>query len=743
MGALLVVVVMLGLGTSFPPQVRAVPVRAELARRIAAPSEATALRFSVYGDRSGARLQMRLVTSPGETGPGTPWTAPSLPIDFAGWKTVIVPLADFKAPSTSAGLAPAAIHAVHLAVTTTSSRILLDDLVWTTAGASVTDAPLQVIDDFEAAPTAWTAENGYEQTHGLKFSLNKTPALVKKGAGSLLVVVRSRASADRELYTPALMARLKRAPVPYVVYVRPPFETIVPESTPAPTEIQAQPKLSVFACTDEIEPTTFAVYAGKNLRDASVTIASDFVSDSKKARLPRAAIDVHLVQAQIGADATSAAQTDDPEVVPELLVKDDRAVLGAASAPATAAQTDIPAQSSKQFWITIRVPKLQPVSTYTGRLMFSAPGVKPTPITLSIEVLPMRLRRPFLQYGLDFRARLSPDGAGRGETVVTPEVLAKQLANVRDHGFRLVSLYEPLSTLADVLKHYKEAGLSQSGPVVLMSPLTRKEDWEKIESLRTNLALGPDFEFYYGFPSAPANPEPDQVKQELALARHAGPKTALLARVRDQASYHALVSALNEKQQDRLVFVYDVASDYAQKLLATGKRENPNRDWWSWNLAEANPRMNRLYAGYLLYQTGINGSGFYGAFVRTNPGPAVGEVAEEATSPATEGLTLARPYISKNAVGDPATDTLQWEAAREGIDDIRYLTNLKTYLREVKDLKIRKDATDEAELFLQKALSRSLVNVSPGELQTIRRGVADRSLKLLTILRGSATRFPD
>ena len=94
-------------------------------------------------------------------------------------------------------------------------------------------------------------------------------------------------------------------------------------------------------------------------------------------------------------------------------------------------------------------------------------------------------------------------------------------------------------------------------------------------------------------------------------------------------------------------------------------------------------------------------------------------------------------------VKDGVLDTLQWEAAREGIDDIRYITNLKTYLREVKDLKIRKDVTDEAEDYLQKQMNRPLATLAPGELQTIRRGIVNRSLALLTILRGTAAHYPD
>ncbi len=40
-------------------------------------------------------------------------------------------------------------------------------------------------------------------------------------------------------------------------------------------------------------------------------------------------------------------------------------------------------------------------------------------------------------------------------------------------------------------------------------------------------------------------------------------------------------------------------------------------------------------------------------------------------------------------------------------------------------------------------MSRPLATLPPADLQAIRRGVADRALKLLTILRGTAKHYPD
>lgn len=542
-----------------------------------------------------------------------------------------------------------------------------------------------------------------------------SPLLVSSAAHAA-PAARTRAAGEKQRYAPALLARLKRAPAPYAIYARAPFDTIEPNSTPAPAEVQVAPKLRIFACAEEIEPTTFAVYAGKELKEATVTVASEFLSESKQSRLPRTAIDIHVVAPLDRRSSPSAGSAD--EIVSELLLKDDRTpLIGPLPAVRTYGdpRTHIPAGTSKQFWVTVRVPKGQPPSVLTGRLLFSAAGVKPTPITLAVEVLPMRLRTPFLQYGIDFRSRLSGDE----QQTVTPELFAKQLANIRDHGFRFVSFYDPLPALADALKLYGQAGMAASGPAVILSPIKDKGDVEAVEKLRTELGLRPDFDIYYGLPLG----DTDAAARAAQTIHEASRRALTLAPITSQAAYDGLGTAVD-------LPVYSVDSEYAQRVLASGRRENPKRDWWSWNIAEQTPQMNRLYCGYLLYRTGLNSSPLYGAF----PGPY-------------QDLHGGDPFSGARMTAYPAQDgvidTLQWEAAREGVDDIRYITNLKTYLREVKDLKIRKEVTAEAEAFLQKAVTRPLASLPPGELHSIRRGVANRALALLTILRGNAKRYPD
>jgi hypothetical protein len=79
-------------------------------------------------------------------------------------------------------------------------------------------------------------------------------------------------------------------------------------------------------------------------------------------------------------------------------------------------------------------------------------------------------------------------------------------------------------------------------------------------------------------------------------------------------------------------------------------------------------------------------------------------------------------------------DTIQWEAVSAGVDDIRYIGALKGYIRELKDAKKRKDATDAAEAYLAAVAGKPLLTLSPAQHQANRIAILNQALKLKAIL---------
>jgi hypothetical protein len=731
--------------------------RAVLTRSLAGPAPlgADALRISVLGDKSGAQMRLRLcATNDPDDDVHAYWMSSVVILDYRGWKTHVLPLSAFtyhseENPETDAALstpggALAALPGfgfVQIAVTAAPAcKVFVDDLAWTRSDAAVTDPPLAMIDDFEeeigavgsTIPVGWALGGGdYDQARTATASVNHTRGYVLDGHGSLQLIVQSPCYAEKQLYGTTLATRLRQTlEHPYAVYVRSPFEPILPDSTPSTQELAVAPQLNVTACAGESEPVSFSVYAGARLRNVTVKVVGPFLSESKQSQLPAEAIDVRVVRLGDGQPQNGDAP------LPALLVKDDRESLDGPLPTVRLTgdpSTDIRAGASKQFWVTVRVPRNQFDADYMGKLVISAAGVQPTQIPLRVNVLPMTLKTAFLQYGIDLRSRLSADSLDADDRVVNPATYAAELADVRDHGFHIVTIDEPLATLPQAMQLYKDAGLSVDGPVVIRTPLHTKDEVKQVEALRDSLHFGPDFEIYYEIPqdvmtaamagsgaATSTSPLMAYQKEIRAASQHA----LIVAPCCSRAVYASLSPALDSST---LAPVFSSTSDYTSALLTTGKREIANRDYWSWNIALQSPERNRLLAGLLICRTGTNSSPLYGAF----PEPYQ-------CAPSTGAGATRVAYLVNGGV----IDTIQWEAVREGVDDVRYYGALKHYIRDLKDAHLGKDATDEAERYLAGVMKRPLGSLSPADYEGVRRGVVTESLKLLTILRSKLGDYP-
>jgi hypothetical protein len=556
----------------------------------------------------------------------------------------------------------------------------------------------------------------FDQIRSARFGLTKVAPYVKSGSASLQVVVRPELLDQRQIEKPVLDKRLKtQATQPYAIYARPPFESIYAESVPKAAEAKSIPTLSITACPGESEPASFAVYSVKEIKGATVRLSVPPTA-AGKGTIPANAIDLRVVRVGQGLNP------------PELLVKDDRQAL---TGPLPVVRltgepaTDISAETSKQFWMTVRVPANQAPGLYKGKLVFTANGIKPAGIPFTVYVPDLTLRTAFLQYGIQLDEHLASGGDESGG--VTQDTLAAQLNDIRDHGVRLIMISDTPVNLEQELKAYKDANMSLVGPVVVAS-LQGGSNVAGIENIKSQIGLPPTFDVYYQLPEGATQPG-DILAFDQAV-RAANRNGLVVAPVQSMDDYKALASALNDASGERLAPIYTISSDYAQKLLAEGKRSTPNRDYWTWNIPSQSAVRNRLFAGLLLYKTG---PGLYGAF----PGPydyiPQGASIFAAFDPAADP-SAPRPEMAAFPVQGGVLDTIQWEAVSAGVDDIRYIGALKGYIRELKDAKQRKDATDAAESYLAAIASKPLLQLTPAQHQANRLGIMNQALKLKAIL---------
>lgn len=409
---------------------------------------------------------------------------------------------------------------------------------------------------------------------------------------------------------------------------------VVMQSTGTFDEGKQAEKIAIFAAPDEMEPASFTLMSSKAFSGLYLKVGGDLVNG--KSKLP-------MGQVKLSA------------------VTDDRL-----EAPGT---FDLPAGEPKRFWMTVNVPLRTTPGLYKGAIVAVAGGKAVGKLPVELNVLSLRLLKSSKQYGI-----LLPDAASNN-----PD----ELNAIKDNGFGLTSTAAPVEALTDALAAIKSSGLSTTVPYTCQD-LT--EDSIKVAEDQARAAGG--LRLLYGAAYQPKTEE--QITAAAATAEII--KKARLksfAVLDDPTAFDALAPNIDNLD-------CDVNLPYMQGLLSGEKRAMGRHEWWYWDISR-NAKDNRLYAGLLLWKSGLDG---------------------------------AFPPVGTAGSGDSVIGTIRWEALREGIDDTRYITSMMNLLREAKDLHKGKDVTDAAEAYLNAVLAKPLAELTDNDYQAIRWKLAQYIIKL-------------
>ena len=703
------------------------------------------VRLWVHGDSSGANLRVRvlapaLTAAPAaEALPRDEWISTPIPITFTGWREFVIPQDKFSRRSAAAlpktlDLAlPAAAQpagtmetpvsapdwatANGLALDVTTSRqamLVVDDIAWVTldaAGQGTSATPVNTIEQGNVA--AWQPVGTPDQMDALNYGLATQPNLTREGRIAFRVTVTPPGLARQALSFSAQEA-MNASGKPYLIWLPPSlFAPILPDDLPP--SVGTSTEVPLQACPEQTQAATFCLYSPVALSNVIVSLPQDLQGIGRT--IPKSSVELHVVKVWPQSGQGPLRDPDTAGAVPEILVKDDRVPL---SGPAPAmrltgpAVCDIPADTTKQFWITVSVPRNTPSGSYSGRITISGRGLPGIiPVRMVLNVLPLRLLSPAKQYGVDLRSRLDPapatlpsaDGRDLVTDFVTKEALDQQLADIYAHGFTIASLYDSPETLWDAATEYKTYGLGT--PYNLYKG---DGDPKTIEKQRGDHNV-PALTYY-------CDPEPNTaaIARMKPLSKAGIPNACYIPR---QADYEALSSNMD-------IAVYNRDSEYPQQLLRNkGQRVSMTRDWWYWPASNADPKTNRVDAGYLLWKANL-----YGAFLPDYQTAFGTDPYDESSTGAIPAQAAFRPQMLTYPVKDGVLDTLQWEACREGVDDVRYLTTLYAALRECKDAHIAKPLVTEAETFVKTFLDKPLANLPDDQYDTFRAKVASYAITL-------------
>jgi hypothetical protein len=455
-----------------------------------------------------------------------------------------------------------------------------------------------------------------------------------------------------EAQMPALSSEDKaRGLVPFVPHW---MATVYPNSVPRTADLTRP--LACFACPGEYEPMTVAVRSPIALGRVTCE-ASDLTGPGT---IPASAVEVRTVKCwpqRLGSSWSTEWRT-----MPELLEATQ--------------SVNVPAETTQCFWLTVQVPEHAAPGLYRGTVALRAEKADEATIPMTVEVLPFSLQpneRPVGMYWRDGAVAGTPlrdaqvrDMIAHGMTTLT---MGGLFPEVHNEGGALRLDTGPL------LEFLRELNaLTILGPIpyqtARLMPLIKREfpgrpdaDYDAlyIEATRQLEAVSARADtpklLYYPV---------DEIGDDAARGRRANHECALVARVAGATSY---VTVNNYESGERWGDTFDIwcgnveyTPEQEENLLARGKR------YMRYGSAYLNDaRKARNSCGFGFYRRPAEAM-FYWHYQAIN-----GDPFNDLDGDARDWCAV---YPGDD--GD-LIPTIDWEALREGVDDLKYIATLKHY----------------------------------------------------------------
>ena len=417
--------------------------------------------------------------------------------------------------------------------------------------------------------------------------------------------------------------------------------------------------VTVLASRGEYEPLTVAVFPLQELGRCAVR-ATDLVGPGE-ARIESDDMDVRTVRhwRQIPGQK-GASYAKQYMVVPELLDP--------------SATTEVQARTTRQWWITVRVPQDAAPGEYTGTISVDPEKGGVRALELRLRVLPFRLECPEdYRFGMYWGPwRSGSEGASEARVVA-------QLQDMREHGMNSVALAAPasmsrgesgryefeLATVTRALELLREQGLTRPIPWVYDFPpvdtsFGSDEHFGQVkafvEHARRHFAARnlPEVLWY-----PRDEPWHDPRREEArvlceAIKQVPGARTYVTVRC-DTAEYL-------DPWLDARCHTVSLSGGFEADKLREAAAGAGDLFWWYTNACREYPAVMRFKAGFFFWKTGATGQYYWAyQYPRGNPYDDL------------DGIDWCAAYP-----GDAGPiPTIEWEALREGIDDFRYAYTLE------------------------------------------------------------------
>jgi len=494
---------------------------------------------------------------------------------------------------------------------------------------------------------------------------------------------------------------------PILVHVVNPIsgEQILPRTFPLPG--RPSTTIKIVASRGEYEPASFVIRPTvRDMENLRVSM-SDLVSDS--GMISGSHVDLRFVkvwfQAGGGWNTIGLSHLGKTKVlVPELLLKDDGLVqadeesktnflrlkyssgakLVSVSEPAAlssrvvASVAEFPINDTaevqpitirrgeaKQLWITMHVPSDAKGGNYKGNVTLTDDQGPLGSLEFILQVLPIDLHPPKIQYSIYYRGTLSDTPSISSERKDLAQ-FATELNNMVAHGVKNPTVYHRLNKaeLNKTLEVRKQAGMDSTTLFYLGTGTGNPETHEQLAELRHRLKTIKEIAaeqrieklYLYGI---------DEAKGEKLISQRKAWQMVRKEGVKVFTAGYAEAFPVVGDLLDLLVMAGKLQKSQAENFHRAGHKifsyANPQT-------GPENPEIFRRNYGLELWRNDYDGAMPY-AYQ-----DSMGFIWNDFDHVRYRDHNFTYPTV------DGVIDTLAWEGFREGVDDVRYVTTLEDIL---------------------------------------------------------------
>ena len=527
----------------------------------------------------------------------------------------------------------------------------------------------------------------------------------------------------------------------YVIYSTPLLERPNPGRRLASKEIVKN--IFLRLAQDEYEPAAFSVFTKENLKDVAINWTA--LKGNGNQVIPREAVDVRILKTWAWESKYGEADI----LATDLRVPFKDGLENYASLPRFI--PEIPPNSSCHFWVKVYASPTQPPGTYQGEITLTPTNNLATTIPLKVEVLPFQLAEPGKDVGFFYTRVIPYEGRpeNSGPYLEAKKAILADLTIIRKSGFNLIDLFgyahlwpgksagslnpdyarEILSLAAQA--GFKKVILEGAEHIIVKGIPENEQEAADLASAKVRLServkevvkiskeLGIENLYFFGSDEPETPNAVERCRIIFEVVRSAGGKT--------------IVAIINDKNRKPLENLLDVAlmSGGAQgseifRLVTEGKKTPHEKVYYYCNVGSRVPVITRLYFGWYLYKTGFDGSMPWAYFAV----PSVPKPFDH------WGRDLNHAFPTK----DEPIPTLSGEAAREGVDDLRYIRTLEKFVKASSNQVMAKKAEDnlkgildQISLVFESGISSANYLIPPEKYQEFRKILQDSILSLIPV----------